>query len=329
MDVLLLTEAEVGSLLSMPDVIGAVESALREYAQGSAQMPAKTYLEFPKFEGDLRTMPAYLEKQNLSAVKIVTVNLENAAKFHLPTVRATIFLVDPQNGSVLSIMGGANITAMRTGAAGGIAAKYLARKDSRVAGFIGAGVQARTQLAALLSVLPQIEEVRVWDLVPAASEKFVQDTKPEVGKRKVMKESERADAVRDVDVLVTTTPSREPVVLNKWVSEGTHINAIGADAPGKEELDPEILKRSKIVVDNWEQASHSGEVNVPITKGILTRKDIWAELGDVIIGKRPGRTSDKEVTIFDSTGLAVQDVASANLVYKKALSQKVGHTVQM
>jgi alanine dehydrogenase len=140
----------------------------------------------------------------------------------------------------------------------------------------------------------------------------------EITAKKTIKE------VCDCDILVTTTPSREPIVMGEWISEGTHINAIGADAPGKEELDPRILKRAKIVVDDITQASHSGEINMPISKGLLSEKDIFCELGEVITGKKKARTRDSDITVFDSTGLAIQDVVTANMVYQKALEENMG-----
>lgn len=126
------------------------------------------------------------------------------------------------------------------------------------------------------------------------------------------------------DIVTTITPVREPIIRNKWIEEGTHINAIGADAPLKQELDAGILKRAKIVIDSWEQASHSGEINVPVSKGELSRNDIYAELGEIVASKKPGRENDKEITVFDSTGLAIQDVVSATLVYKKAIEGGIG-----
>jgi alanine dehydrogenase len=134
--------------------------------------------------------------------------------------------------------------------------------------------------------------------------------------------------VCDCDILVTTTPSREPIVMNQWIAEGTHINAIGADAPGKEELDPKILKRAKIVVDDLPQASHSGEINVPLAKGLISEKDIFGELGEVVTDRKKARTKDSDITVFDSTGLAIQDVATANLVYQKALKENIGIKLQ-
>jgi alanine dehydrogenase len=154
------------------------------------------------------------------------------------------------------------------------------------------------------------------------AEKFLKDTKY-LGLNVKIKDR-ISNCVEEADIVVTTTPVRKPIVKSEWIKDGTHINAIGADAKGKEELEPELLKKAKLVVDDWQQASHSGEINVPISCGIITKSDIYATLGEVLIGKKKGRVSSKEITIFDSTGLAIQDIAVANLVYKKALKKKIG-----
>ena len=324
MRVLLLSEDEIAESLSIVEVMKVVEYAFKEKALGYAQMPSKVYLNFLKYNGDVRAMPAYMERLDIAAVKIVNSHPENPKKYGLPTVSGTIMLLDPKNGSLLSVMGGNNITSMRTAAAGGIAAKYLANRNSKVAGFIGAGIQARTQLLALLSVFPSLEEVRVWDLSANAAETFISDSRAKTTQCRFIHAKKAIEAVSEVDIVVTTTPSREPLVMDSWVSAGTHFNCIGADAPFKEELDSAILKRAKIVVDDLEQASHSGEINVPISRGILSRKDIWAELGEIVTGTKPARTSGNEITVFDSTGLAIQDAVTAELVYKKAVAKKTG-----
>ena len=329
MRVLLLTEKDVKPLLSMSEVMEAVETAFREKALGHVQMPPKIYLSYEKYNGDLRAMPSYLERLDVSAVKVVNSHPDNPKKFGLPTVMATIILVNPKTGAPLAIMSGSWITAMRTGAAGGIAAKYLARKDSKVIGLIGAGTQARTQLMALLNVYGKVEEVRVWDRSEAAREKYVSEMKLLYGEQaQIFSVGNAKDAVTDADVIVTTTPSRKPIVSDRWVSEGTHINCIGADAPGKEELDPSILKRAKIYVDDWEQGLHSGEINVPLAEGIITKDAVVGELGEVIAGLKPGRSSADEITIFTSTGLAIQDAVTAKLVYDKALANNLGFWVE-
>ncbi|MFB3889574.1 MAG: alanine dehydrogenase [Candidatus Bathyarchaeia archaeon] len=327
MDTLLLSEQEVAELLFMDEVLEVVELAFRESALGYTQMPPKMYLQYTQYHGDLRTMPAYLERLDMSAVKIVNVHPNNMKEHGLPTVMATILLIEPKTGRLLSVMGGRNITAMRTGAAGGIAAKYLARKDSKTAGFVGSGVQARTQLAALLQVFPRLNEIRVWDVWLEAAEAFAFEIKSRHPHLQTKVAISVESAVEGADIVVTTTPATQPVVQNEWVSEGTHLNCIGADAPGKEEIDPAILRRAKIVVDDWEQASHSGEINIPVSKGMINRDSVWAELGEIVAGVKPGRASPREITVFDATGLAIQDAVTAELVHRKAIQRKKGHAI--
>jgi len=322
--VLLLSDQEVAKLLSIKEVMEVVENAFKEKALGYTQMPPKIYLNFSKYNGDLRVMPAYLERLDAASVKIVNSHPENPKKYGLPTVTGTALLVNPKTGALLSIMGANNLTAIRTAAAGGIAAKYLAKKNSKIVSFIGAGVQARAQLIALLTVFPNLNEIRVCDISTKAAETFAFEIRNKTHQHKVAVVDNVAQAINQADIVVTTTPSKQPLVLETWVSEGTHFNCIGADAPLKEELDPAILKRAKIVVDDWEQAAHSGEINVALSKGILSKQDVWAELGEIIIGTKQARTSDNEITIFDSTGLAIQDAATVDLVYKKAILEKTG-----
>jgi alanine dehydrogenase len=240
---------------------------------------------------------------------------------------ATIFLLDPKTGAPLAIMDGTWVTNMRTGAGGAVAAKYLARKDSHVVAMVGAGVQARTQLIALNEVL-DIDEVRVSDAVKGKAKNYAE----EMGKQLRIEIEPMIDVEKTIegaDIVVTVTPARGPIVKDEWISDGMHINAIGADAPGKQELDPEILKRAKIVVDDMKQALHSGEVNVPLSEGIIARGDIYAELGEIITGEKPGRASRHEITIFDSTGLAIQDIATDWKVYQKAKKLGKGKKVEL
>ena len=325
MKTLLLTENDIKQLLSMDEVMKAVESAFREKGLKHVQMPAKLYLFYKKHNGDLRAMPSYLEELDISAVKVVNVHPENRIKYNLPTVMATIVLIDPKNGAPLAIMGGTWITDIRTGAAGGIAAKYLARKNSKIVGFIGAGAQSKTQLLALLSLYKKLEEVRVWSRTEKTRDQFISEMGPVCsGLTEIVSVDNVKEAAEGADIVVTTTPSTKPIVSGDWIAPGTHINCIGADAPGKEELEPSILTKAKIVVDDWEQASHSGEINVPLAKGVITQKNIWGEIGEIVAGLKPGRTSSDEITVFTSTGLAVQDAVTAELAYRKALAKKIG-----
>lgn len=282
-------------------------------------MPPKLYLLLPKFDGDFRAMPAWVEGLKGCGMKWVNVHPQNK-KRGLPTVMAIVILSDPKNGFPLCIMDATYLTSLRTGAAGGVAAKFLAKRESKNVALVGCGVQARTQLAALLELF-DIRQVKVWGLTSKEATKFIKG----LGRLKTAKIEAFPTVeacVKDSDIIVTTTPSRKPLLRLEWIKEGVHINAIGADAKGKQELDSRILKRAKVVVDDLKQASHSGEINVPLSKGELSKKDIYADIGEVVSGKKKGRSEKEEITVFDSTGLAIQDIAIANLVYKKAIKFK-------
>jgi alanine dehydrogenase len=224
-------------------------------------------------------------------------------------------------------MDGTAVTNIRTGAAGAVAAKHLARPESEVVTMVGAGAQAKTQLLALAEVF-EIKEVRVNDISRSTAKRYVAEVRRRLEAQFKIIPSTR-EAVKGADVVVTTTPSRKPIVKNGWISAGTHINAIGADAPGKQELDPKILLRSKVVVDDIQQALHSGEVNVPLSLGLIARADIYGELGEIVTGRKPGRTSEDEITVFDSTGLAVQDIATDWVVYQKAKRLGKGRRIEL
>lgn len=316
--ILWLDRKEVESLIDMEETIEVVEEAFRQHGLKKVQMPPKLYLNFNKHNGDLRTMPAYLEEQDIAGVKVVTVYNDNPRR-GLPTVMALVVLNSTETGAPIAVMDGTYLTNMRTGAAGGVAVKYLARKNAKTLGFIGAGKQAKTQLLAIDQII-DIVEVKVFDVKDESA--FIDEMKRAIDCDNVHKSSKEKTC--ECDILITTTPSREPVVKNDWIKEGTHINAIGADAPGKEELDPDILKRSKIVVDDMVQTLHSGEVNVPISKCLISEKDIVGELGEVILGKKKARKKDTDITVFDSTGLAILDIAVADFLYRKALKANKG-----
>lgn len=329
MKTLVLSEEDVKKVLSLEEVIGAVESAFRMRGLGHAQMPPKQYLFMKNFNGDLRTMPAYLEENDTVAVKVVNSHPENPKKHGLPTVMATIILVDPRTGATEAIMGGTWVTALRTGAAGAIAAKYLANAKPKTVGIVGAGTQARTQLMGLELVFETIKEVRVWDRAEKASIKYAEEMGIKYNQGSIFSVKDIATAVHGADIIVTATPSRKPLVCAEWVDDGTHINCIGADAPGKQELDPAVLVKSKIVIDDWSQSCHGGEINVPLAEGIITKEDIWGDICEIVAGLKRGRTSPEEITVFTSTGLAIQDAATAKIAYQKALKQKIGEQIDI
>ncbi|MCU0852028.1 MAG: alanine dehydrogenase [Thermoplasmata archaeon] len=328
---LLLTGKQVKKLLDMQHVLGAVEDAFKHKGLGKAQMPPKVYLFYQKYDGDLRTMPSYVEDMDVSAVKIVNVHPQNAKNYGMRTVMAVLVLINPRTGQPLAFMDATHITDMRTGGASAIASKYLARPNPKILGIIGCGNQARTQMLALITQFGRFDEVRLYDIFPekskALAREFRRHYKDRVGKIKAVKEAK--DAVVDADILVTATSSRAPIVHDEWVKPGMHINCIGADAPGKQEMDPKVLKRARLVIDDWEQASHSGEINVPLSKGELAKEDVNAEIGEIVAGLKPGRESDDQVTVFCSTGLAIQDCLTAKLAYDAAMQQKVGRFMQI
>jgi len=328
MKTLILTEKDVKKLLTMEEVIGAVELAFAEKSLKRVQLPYKQYVFYEKYNGDLRTMQTYIEGLDISTVKVVSVHPENRVKHNLPTVMATLIVIDPRNGAPVAIMGGTWITDIGTGAAGGVAAKHLARKTPKTVGLIGAGAQARTQLVAILSVYGKLAEVRVWS---RTKEAFINEMRQACAGKvdRIFAVEEAEDATKGADILITTTSSTVPLVMDDWISPGMHLNCMGADAPGRQELDPAILKRAKIVVDDKEQASSSGEINVPLSQGKLKPKDIWGELGEIVTGVKQGRMGDDEITVFASTGLAIQDAVTANIAYKKAMAHRIGQVIEI
>ncbi len=289
--------------IAIADVNRAVEAAFAEHGKGNVQMPPKLYITFDA--GDFRTMPAYLPALDIAGVKIVNVHPGNRAR-GLPTVMALTVVLDVDTGLPKALINATELTAMRTGASGAVAAKYLAPKRSITLGVIGSGRQADAQVAAIADVAA-VEEILVWSRTQKHAEMFAE--------RHARYNARSVSIVRacDCDVLVTTTPSTQPLVQAAWIHEGTHINAIGADAPGKEELDPALLLRAEVFVDDREQAIHSGEINVPIRQGLYSPDDIAGTLGEVVNGTKH-RSSPEAITIFDSTGLAIQDLAVARLV---------------
>lgn len=291
--------------LDIHEVNLAVEAAFREHGMGNFQMPPKVYITLPN--GDFRTMPAYLPGEQITGIKCVNVHPANPGK-GLPTVMALTTILDIETGLPLAVLNATGLTDLRTGAAGAIATRYLAGKRSVTIGLVGTGRQAAAQLEAISREI-EVAGVRVWSRKEESAQKFAE---------KFTRFDCRTGTlpyVCDSDVIVTTTPSRSPLVLDEWVHEGTHINAIGADAPGKEELDPAILERAMVIVDDPVQAIHSGEINVPVREGRFSPGEIAGTLGEVVLGRKK-RTNSGQITVFDSTGLAIQDLAIAKVAMK-------------
>ena len=318
---LVLTGSQVMQVLDIDLALAAAQEAFQAYGEGRVNMPPKSYLLLAK--GDFRAMygEIFLPEAHICGLKWVNVHPGNPAK-GLLTVMAKILLNHPETGLEFADLDGTHVTDFRTGAAGGLAAQYLSRPDACRVGLIGAGAQARTQLAALLKVRP-IEKVMVFNRHPAHAKAFADYITATFGVA-ARAAGVAEDAVSNMDILITTTPSNQPLVRREWVTPGTHINAIGADAQGKEELEPAILQAAKVVVDDWAQASHSGEINVPLAQGLLKPDQIYGSLGEIVAGKKPGRTSPEEITVFDSTGLIIQDLALGYAIYRLARERGLG-----
>ncbi len=314
MKTLILTQSDVRSALTMEAAVTAVEEAFAAHARGETLMPAKVYLDLRKYDGDFRAMPAYAKGS--AGVKWVNSHPQNPARHGLPTVLGMYILSDPATARPLAVMDATWLTAARTGAAAGVAAKHLARPGCESIGFIGCGVQAHTALAALQVVFGELE-ILAHDRRTEVAEAFA----AEVGGR-----AATAPEACGCDIVCTATPSRRPVVERAWIRPGTHINALGADGPGKQELDGAILRDARIVIDDLHQAAGGGEINVPLASGELAEADIHATLGEIVDGSRPGREGD-EITVFDSTGLAIQDVAVALIVYDAAERRGLGRRI--
>jgi alanine dehydrogenase len=322
METILLGPDAVQAAADIDEVVGAVEDAFAADARGDVQMPAKSYVDLPQYNGDFRSMPAYMDagEWDGAAVKWVNVHPDNPSDHDLPTVMGTIVYSDPETAFPLALMDGTNITRLRTGAAAAVATKYLAVEDATSMGIVGAGVQSYTQLEAVSQVRP-IEEVVVADRNEAATREFVDHFSDRYEVR-----GGSIGTAAACDVLSTVTPVEAPIV--HAVGERTHVNAIGADAAGKHEIDDEILQDATLVIDDYEQCTHSGEINVPWESGVLDDDDIHAELGDIVVGQRAGRPGDG-VTVFDSTGLAIQDVAAARVVYEQAEEAELGQPFEL
>jgi len=287
-------------------VMDVVEQTFRDYTNGRAQMPSKVYIKLDK--GDFRAMPSAVP--GAVGVKWINVHLGNR-ELGLPTIIGIMIYSDPDNAYPLAIMEATEITAYRTAATSANACKYLARSDSRTLGLIGAGRQAYMHLQSQALLFP-LEVIRVCDIRPEAVEAFIRH----FPRFNVIAAS--AEETAASDIVCTLTPATAPVVKASWIRPGTHINAVGADAEGKQELDPEILGMGVVVVDDIGQSCQGGEINVPLRQGLFKEEQVYGTLGEIIAGTKPGRQDAHTITIFDSTGLAIEDLATAQLVYRKA-----------
>lgn len=324
--VLILTREDVMKVLLMKDCIDVLEKAFTELSNGTAVLPLRIGIKPP---GGLSLyMPAYLEDMNALACKVVTVYKDNPNKHNMPTTIGKVLLQDSTTGDVVCIMDGGYLTAVRTGAVSGLATKYLARKDDRqVAAIFGAGVQAKMQLWGVHEAR-NLSKALVYDKFPDAAAKFAEEMAEKIGIPVVPVEN--PEELLEADIICTATSSATPIFDGSKVRKGTHINGIGSHTPGARELDTEIVRRSLFIADSREGClSEAGDIMIPIEKGELTADHIHAELGGIVTGKEEGRADEDQITLFKSNGLAIQDAATAKLVYDKARQMGIGSEIEI
>jgi ornithine cyclodeaminase len=318
----LLTEDHVRSLLSMTELVTAMEAAVARFSAQEVLQPVRTVLSVGPTNAYFGLMPAYIEQPSRLGAKLVTVFNENHAR-GLPSHLATIVLLDPETGALIALMDGRYITEARTAAVSAVSARHLARPDAATLAIIGTGVQARSHLEACTDVRA-IRDVRVWSPNARSRERFVEEMTGHVAARLHAADSARA-AVEGADLVVLATSSPTPVVEEAWVAAGAHVISVGACRPDQREMDPALVTRARLFVDSRAAALvESGDVVIGMREQRFGERHVAGELGEVVLGRLAGRTSDVEITIFKSLGMAVEDVVAADLVFRKALETGAG-----
>lgn len=315
-----LSEADVRAVLSVPDLIDAMASAVTAFSAGRVKQPVRTVIETPG--GFYATMPAYMEEPAAMGAKLVTVYHDNASK-GLPSHLATIMLLDPATGALLASMDGRYITEVRTAAVSAVAARHLSLPDAHTLAIIGSGVQARSHLQAL-SLVRKFTDIRCWSPNLSHARKFVGDSRGVP-----LRATETAQAaVQGADIVVLVTASATPVISDAWVKPGACVISVGACRPNQREMDPALVARARLIVDTRAAAlQESGDVVMGIREGRFTADHIAAELGQVTANPALGRTAAGQVVIFKSLGMAVEDVAAADLVYRRAAEMEAGAAI--
>jgi len=317
----MLSRADVERLLAPEDCIAAIEDAFRRLAEGSVPPPA--LLSMHAKEGSFHAKAGLLEGDRPYFAAKLNANFpENGARHGLPTIQGAVVLFDASNGTPLALMDSMAITALRTAAASAVAAKYLANQHCESLLVCGCGGQALAQVRALVRVR-RLESIRVYDLDAARARGFAEKLGKEV-KGSVQAVSDLHASAKASDIIVTCTTARRYFLARDMVREGTFIAAVGADHEDKQEIDPQLLAHSKVVTDLTDQARAIGDLHHAIAAGVMAAQDVHAELGEVVAGKKPGRQTEDEITVFDSTGTGLQDVAAAIAVYRRAAGERAG-----
>jgi alanine dehydrogenase len=318
----LLTEQHVAALLPPADLIDAMATALARFSSGDVQQPVRTVLTVGPRQAYFGVMPAYIAAPAQLGAKLVTVFGDNLAK-GLPSHLATILLLDPDTGALVALMDGRYITEARTAAVSAVSARHMARPEASTLAILGTGVQAKSHLEAL-SQVRTLGDIRVWSPKSASRERFVAEMSGHVPGR-LQATDAAEDAVRGADIVVLVTSSPTPVVEDAWVAPGTHVISVGACRPTQREMDPPLVARGRLLVDSRAGAlAESGDVVLGIREGHFTEAHVAGELGEVVLGRVSGRQTGDQITIFKSLGMAVEDVAAADLAYRRALETGAG-----
>jgi ornithine cyclodeaminase/alanine dehydrogenase-like protein (mu-crystallin family) len=318
---LVLTRAEIAALMTRADCLEAVEDAFRAAKEGRANAPAPMHL--PASGGGFHAKGAnYRNRRAYAALKLNGNFPGNPARHGLPTIQGAILLCDAENGALLAVMDSIEITLRRTAAASALAARHLARPDSTTALICGCGAQARAHVPALTGVLP-LGRFLAWDIDPSAARSFAEEVSGAHGVEAHVALS-LSEAARASDVIVTCTTAREPFLAREHISPGTFIAAVGADSPEKNEIAPELMAAARIVADAAAQCEVMGDLRHARAAGAIDAERPIPELGDILVGGAPGRADAEEITLFDSTGTALQDAASAAIVYEHAVARGAG-----
>ena len=340
----------IDQVLDMKQVIEAVEKVYALKSSGETDLFPMVFYEFERGKADMDIKSGYLKGENIYGLKLVSWFGENGSK-GLPLLYGTTMIFDSRTGKPIGILNAEHVTGMRTGAAGAIGAKYLARKASESLLMVGTGHQSTFQIAATLIAMDNIKTVRIYSPINHDKAKAVSSTIKERLEKDFLLRYEKGsalyeeikrkfdvsyEAVTDLkeavgksDIIITATPARSPLIMKEWVRKGTHFSCVGADMEGKQEIDENIFTTARVYVDDMNQAVAVGETEMPIKKGVIARGDIIAEIGDVILGKAKGRSSDEDITIFDTTGIALQDLLTSKLALDIAIAKGLGVEVEL
>jgi ornithine cyclodeaminase len=326
MELQLFSAADVRAALSMSEAIAGMKQAFAQLSEGRADAPMRTHLGISPVDSTL-VMPAYVPDNHALAIKVVSVFGSNSA-LGLPLIHALVLALDDATGRPLALLEGGALTAIRTGAASGAATDVLARPDAHIAAVFGSGVQARTQLEAICTVR-HIDEVRVYSLM--GTEAFISEM---AGRGPVPTAihaaGSAAEALQGADVICAATTSRTPVFDGGDLNPGAHVNAIGAFTPEMQEIDPITVQRARVIVDSRAAAlEEAGDLIIPLNAGHITTDHIYAELGEILLGRLPGRTDAQQITFFKSVGVAVQDAVAAQIVLQNAPALGLGQTITL